>query len=90
MKRAVYCVSFLFGLALLASIADATPHEFFKGKTIKLVVGTSVGGAMDEWGRFIAPHPVLTANGTHGNTSILQVLFTLGDREFAEMKNRCG
>ena len=29
---------------------------FFKGKTIRLVVGTSTGGAQDEWARFIAPH----------------------------------
>jgi tripartite-type tricarboxylate transporter receptor subunit TctC len=37
-------------------MAHATSHEFFKGKTIRLVVGTSAGGAQDEWARFIAPH----------------------------------
>ena len=33
-----------------------TSHEFFKGKTVRLVVGTSAGGAQDEWARFLAPH----------------------------------
>ena len=56
MKKSILCVLFLFGFALLFSVAHATSHEFFKGKTIRLVIGTSVGGAMDDWGRFIAPH----------------------------------
>ena len=45
MKRILFCVSFLFGFALLSSIAHAASDEFFKGKTIRLVVGTSAGGA---------------------------------------------
>jgi len=57
MKRSTFCLFFsLFGFALLSSTAHATSHEFFKGKAIRLVVGTSVGGAMDDWARFIAPH----------------------------------
>ena len=57
MKRSIFCLFFfLFGFALLSSIAHATSHEFFKGKAIRLVVGTSVGGAMDDWGRFVAQH----------------------------------
>jgi tripartite-type tricarboxylate transporter receptor subunit TctC len=56
MKRSILSAFFLFGFALLSSIAHATSHEFFKGKTIRLVVGTSAGGAQDEWARFIAPH----------------------------------
>jgi tripartite-type tricarboxylate transporter receptor subunit TctC len=56
MRRVVFCVSFLFGFAHFSSVAHPTSHEFFKGKTVRLVVGTSAGGAMDEWGRFIAPH----------------------------------
>jgi tripartite-type tricarboxylate transporter receptor subunit TctC len=46
----------LFGFALLSSIAHADSHDFFKGKTVRLVVGTSAGGAQDEWARFLAPH----------------------------------
>jgi tripartite-type tricarboxylate transporter receptor subunit TctC len=56
MKRIIFSAFFLFEFALLATIAHATSHEFFKGKTIRLVVGASAGGAMDEWSRFIAPH----------------------------------
>lgn len=51
------------GLALLASalllfpgVLLSSTHDFFKGKTIRLIVGTSVGGAMDDWARFLAPH----------------------------------
>ncbi len=56
MKRTFFTVVLVIGFALLTSIAHATSHEFFKGKTIRLVVGTSAGGAMDEWSRFLAPH----------------------------------
>ena len=41
---------------LLFSAGVAAPQEFYKGKSIRLLVGTSAGGAMDEWARFIAPH----------------------------------
>src|SRR5262249_43935398 len=56
MKRIIRSVLFLSGFALLASVAHADSHEFFKGKTVRLVVGTSAGGAQDEWARFLAPH----------------------------------
>lgn len=56
MKKSILCALFLFGCALPSSMAQASSHEFFKGKAIRLLIGTSVGGAMDDWGRFIAPH----------------------------------
>ena len=56
MQRTVFNACFLFGFALLSTIAHADSDEFFQGKTVRLVVGTSAGGAMDEWARFIAPH----------------------------------
>ena len=56
MKRTILSAFLLFGFALLSSIAHSTSHEFFKGKPIRLVVGTSAGGAQDEWARFLAPH----------------------------------
>jgi tripartite-type tricarboxylate transporter receptor subunit TctC len=56
MKRRIFSPFFVIGFAFFASIAHATSHDFFKGKTIRLVVGTSTGGAQDEWARFIAPH----------------------------------
>ena len=56
MKKIFFCLSFLFGCALLAGVAHAAAPEFFKGKTIRLVVGNSVGGAQDDWGRFVAQY----------------------------------
>ena len=49
MKKIFYCVSFLFGFALLSTVAHAASDEFFKSKAIRLVVGNSVGGAQDDW-----------------------------------------
>ena len=56
MKKVFSRVSFLFGFALLSSVAHAAAPEFFKGKSIRLVVGNSVGGAQDDWGRFVAQY----------------------------------
>jgi tripartite-type tricarboxylate transporter receptor subunit TctC len=56
MKKVFFRVSFLFGFALLSSVTHAASDDFFKGKAIRLVVGTSVGGAMDDWGRFVAQY----------------------------------
>ena len=56
MKKITVFSWFLFTFLLLADAAHATTHEFFKGKTIRLVVGNSTGGSMDDWGRFIALH----------------------------------
>jgi tripartite-type tricarboxylate transporter receptor subunit TctC len=70
MKRGIFSAFFLIGFGLLANIAHATSHEFFKGKTIRLVVGTSAGGAQDEWARFIAPH--LSRNISGGPDIVVQ------------------
>src|SRR3990172_4170491 len=56
MRRTIFCLLLLFGVAVLSGRSDATSHDFFKGKTIRLVVGNSVGGAMDDWGRFMAQY----------------------------------
>ncbi|HXV82399.1 MAG TPA: tripartite tricarboxylate transporter substrate-binding protein [Candidatus Binatia bacterium] len=64
MKRRFFGVIFLIAFALLTGIAHAASDEFFKGKTIRLVVGTSAGGAMDEWARFLAPHLSRNIPGT--------------------------
>jgi tripartite-type tricarboxylate transporter receptor subunit TctC len=56
MKKIFFCVSFLFGFTLLSSVTHAASDDFFKGKTIRLVVGNSVGGAQDDWGRFVAQY----------------------------------
>ena len=41
-------------LALVCADAHADSHDFFKGKSVRIIVGNSVGGAMDDWARFIA------------------------------------
>jgi tripartite-type tricarboxylate transporter receptor subunit TctC len=56
MKKMVVVAFCLFGIALFRGAGHASSHEFFKGKTIRLVVGNSAGGAMDDWGRFVAQH----------------------------------
>ena len=57
MKRNIFRRLFLLiGFILASSAAYASTHDFFKGKAVRLLVGTSPGGAMDDWGRFIAPH----------------------------------
>ena len=45
--------------ALLLTIISAqaqTPAEFYRGKTIELDIGTSVGGGYDVHGRLLARH----------------------------------
>lgn len=55
MKR----ILFLLGLVLVSSFPgpmQAGAQEFYKGQTIRLIVGYSTGGAMDDWARFVARH----------------------------------
>jgi tripartite-type tricarboxylate transporter receptor subunit TctC len=54
MKRLFSGVGLLINLALLSNALAATNEEFFKGKSVRIIVGTSVGGANDDWARFIA------------------------------------
>jgi len=45
----------VLAVVVFASLASAqTP--FYQGKSIRLVMGTSAGGAQDLWGRFMAQH----------------------------------
>src|SRR5262245_43613941 len=72
MKRIIRSILFLSGFALLASVAHADSYEIFKGKTVRLVVGTSAGGAQDEWARFLAPH--LGRNIPGGPDIVVQIM----------------
>ena len=56
MNRKVFCGLMLTGFALVYSQSHAASDEFFKGKSIRLVVGNTPGGAQDDWARFLAPH----------------------------------
>src|SRR5215470_11452282 len=48
-RRVVWLIVVLFSFAP----ACVGAQDFFKGKTIRLLVGNSVGGAMDDWARFL-------------------------------------
>lgn len=56
MKNKFLCLISLIGFAIVANGANATTHEFYKGKTIRLVVGFSAGGGFDTYSRLIARH----------------------------------
>jgi tripartite-type tricarboxylate transporter receptor subunit TctC len=55
MSREIFYAVILLSLAFFSSVSAATSDEFYKGKTIRIVVGNSAGGAMDDWARFLAP-----------------------------------
>jgi len=44
-----------FALTIAAN-GHATTHDFYKGKTVRILVGASAGGAFDTWGRMIGRH----------------------------------
>jgi tripartite-type tricarboxylate transporter receptor subunit TctC len=54
--------SFYFTLVVIAQIecltagVFASTHEFFKGKTVRIAVGASAGGAFDTYGRIVGRH----------------------------------
>ncbi len=46
-----------FALSFMAGAAQAqSPAEFYKGKTVRFVVGVGVGGGFDAYARMIAPY----------------------------------
>ncbi len=58
MRKVIWSViaMMITGLVLLSGAADATTHEFYKGKTIKIVVGFLAGDVYDLWARLYAQH----------------------------------
>src|SRR5947199_240873 len=46
----------LFFLAALLPAAPSSAQDQFKGKTVRLVVGTPAGGGYDTYGRLVARH----------------------------------
>ncbi len=56
MKRIFSLLSLLVGFAILATGADATAEDFYKGKTIRFIVGQAAGGGYDTYVRMIARH----------------------------------
>lgn len=49
-------ISLIIGIAAVAGTAHASTHDFYKGKTIRMVVGFSPGGGFDTYARAIARH----------------------------------
>jgi tripartite-type tricarboxylate transporter receptor subunit TctC len=57
MAKQIRClIAAVIGLALLENPAQGTTHEFYKGKTIRIVVGYAPGGGYDFYSRVIARH----------------------------------
>lgn len=55
-RRIRFFIVAVTGLVLLAGTAHATTHEFYKGKTIRIVVGFPAGGGFDTYARAIGRH----------------------------------
>lgn len=49
-------ITAMSSFALLASAAQATTHDFFAGKTVRIIVGFSPGGGFDTYARAISRH----------------------------------
>jgi tripartite-type tricarboxylate transporter receptor subunit TctC len=43
-----------FGLGILASAAEAADDDFYKGKSISVIIGSTAGGAYDQYGRYFS------------------------------------
>jgi tripartite-type tricarboxylate transporter receptor subunit TctC len=49
-------VASITALVLTAATAHASTDEFYKGKTLRIIVGTAAGGGFDTYSRVIARH----------------------------------
>ncbi|HET8671755.1 MAG TPA: tripartite tricarboxylate transporter substrate-binding protein, partial [Candidatus Saccharimonadales bacterium] len=57
MRKIIWSVvAMITGIVLFSGATDATTHEFYKGKTIKIVVGFLAGDVYDLWARLYAQH----------------------------------
>src|SRR5512143_710785 len=52
-KFSISLVAFVFFVSSVELYAQA---NFYQGKTIKLIIGSSAGGGYDLWPRFVAPY----------------------------------
>src|SRR5688500_15416543 len=51
-----FCWLILLGLTSIASDGLAQGEPFYKGKTVRIMVGFAPGGVMDLWARLLAQH----------------------------------
>lgn len=57
MRKTLGClVAGVATLALAATAARASTHDFYKGKTLRIIVGSAAGGGFDTYSRVIARH----------------------------------
>ena len=66
LARASLAIGLLFGSVCVASAQS--PAEFYKGKTIQLLVGFGPGGEDDVWARTISQH---LGNHIPGNPTVV-------------------
>ena len=77
-KAAMRFLLFLIGSLFLGDRVEAQGEPFYKGKTLRVIVAFSPGGAYDIWARMIAKHlgryipgnPILTVQNMPGAGSI--------------------
>jgi tripartite-type tricarboxylate transporter receptor subunit TctC len=55
-RRIRFSIAAITGVILLLGTAHATTHEFYKGKTIRIVVGFLAGDVFDLWARLYAQY----------------------------------
>lgn len=78
-RKIGYLVTAVVALALVPDITQATTHDFYKGKTIRVIVGLAPGGGYDLYARTIARHmgkhipgnPVLVVENMTGAGSLI-------------------
>jgi tripartite-type tricarboxylate transporter receptor subunit TctC len=56
MSKKVLCLFLAVGIALASGVSASAQEPFFKGKTIRIIVGFSPGGGYDTYSRLIARH----------------------------------
>jgi tripartite-type tricarboxylate transporter receptor subunit TctC len=79
--RVRYVAALIAAIALAGPAAAQTPEEFYKGKSIDLVIGYPTGGSNDVWGRILSRHlgrhipgkPTIVPKNTPGAGSFLAV-----------------
>lgn len=63
-----YLLAAMTALALTAGVAHTFTHEFYKGKTVRIIVGFGAGGGFDVYARTIARH---IAKHIPGNPTVI-------------------
>jgi tripartite-type tricarboxylate transporter receptor subunit TctC len=85
MKREIWMSSVVIGVALIVGFASITAgDEFYKGKTIRFVVGFAAGGGYDHAARLVARHigehipgnPTIVVENMTGAGSLIAANYT--------------